>query len=398
VRQVWAGIDAGKTHHHCVVIDAEGRRLFSRRVLNDEATLTQMIADVAALGEVKAWAIDLNAGGAALAITLLINAGQPLLYIPGRVVNRAAGMYRGEGKTDARDAAIIADQARVRRDLRPMQQRDTVARDLQILTARRADVGIDHTREVSRLREQLAEYFPGLERVLDISESKGALVLLSGFATPTALRRISHDDLTAWLKARGVRATAALAARAKAAAEAQHATVHGEGIAAQVVGRIVASLQALRRELAELDAEIERRFQAHPQAAVLLSLPGMGPVLAAQFLAATGGDVTVFQTADRFAAVSGLAPAPRDSGRVTGNLRRPQRYSRRLLRVAYLSAQVSIRYCPESRAYYDRKRAEGKRHTQAVLALARRRSNVLWAMLRDNRSFTPAPALAPALS
>jgi len=164
-----------------VVIDGEGRRLFSRRVLNDEATLTQMIADVAALGEVKAWAIDLNAGGAALAITLLINAGQ----------------------------------ARVRRDLRPMQQRDTVARDFQILTARRADAGIDHTREVSRLREQLAEYFPALERVLDISESKGVLVLLSGFATATALREISYDDLTAWLKARGVRATAALAAGPK---------------------------------------------------------------------------------------------------------------------------------------------------------------------------------------
>ena len=146
--------------------------------------------------------------------------------------------------------------------------------------------------------------------------------------------------------------------------------------------------------MAELDAEIECRFQTHPQAAVLLSLPGMGPVLAAQFLAATAGDVRVFQTADRFAAVSGLAPAPRDSGRVTGNLRRPQRYSRHLLRVAYLSAQVSMRYCPESRAYYDRKRAEGKRHTQAVLALARRRSNVLWAMLRDNRCFMPATTAA----
>jgi transposase len=69
-------------------------------------------------------------------------------------------MYRGEGKTDARDAAIIADQARVRRDLRPMARRDAVARDLQVLTTRRADVGADHTREVNRLREQLAEYFP----------------------------------------------------------------------------------------------------------------------------------------------------------------------------------------------------------------------------------------------
>ncbi|BAH55928.1 putative transposase [Rhodococcus opacus RKJ300 = JCM 13270] len=42
---------------------------------------------------------------------------------------------------------------------------------------------------------------------------------------------------------------------------------------------------------------------------------------------------------------------------------------------------------PESKTYYDRKRAEGKRHTQAVLALARRRSNVLWAMLRDGAAY-----------
>jgi transposase len=128
VRQLWAGIDAGKTHHHCVVIGEDGKRLYSRRILNDEAELTQMLSDVTALGEVEAWAVDLNAGGAALLITLLLKAGQPLLYIPGRVVHRAAGMYRGEGKTDARDAAVIADQARVRRDLRPMMQRDAVAR------------------------------------------------------------------------------------------------------------------------------------------------------------------------------------------------------------------------------------------------------------------------------
>jgi transposase len=90
----------------------------------------------------------------------------------------------------------------------------------------------------------------------------------------------------------------------------------------------------------------------------------MGIVLAAEFRAATGGDVAAFETADRLAAVSGLAPAPRDSGRVTGNLRLPQRYSRRLLRIAYLSAPISVRYCPESRTYDNRRRAEGKRRTR----------------------------------
>lgn len=53
MQQLWAGIDAGKTHHHCVVIDEDGKRLYSRRILNDEAELLQMLADVTALGEVK---------------------------------------------------------------------------------------------------------------------------------------------------------------------------------------------------------------------------------------------------------------------------------------------------------------------------------------------------------
>jgi transposase len=112
-------------------------------------------------------------------------------------------------------------------------------------------------------------------------------------------------------------------------------------------------------------------------------MPGFGPVLAAEFLGATGGDLTVFQSADRFAGVVGLAPAPRDSGRISGNHHRPRRYDRRLLRVFYLSGLSALKSCPASRGYYDRKRVEGKSHIQAMLSLARRRLNVLWAMLRD---------------
>lgn len=63
----------------------------------------------------------------------------------------------------------------------------------------------------------------------------------------------------------------------------------------------------------------------------------------------------------------------------------------RLERAQYISALFSIRYCENSRLFYDRKRAEGKRHIQAVLALARRRVNVLWALLRDGRRYEPAP-------
>ncbi len=74
-----------------------------------------------------------------------------------------------------------------------------------------------------------------------------------------------------------------------------------------------------------------------------------------------------------------------------GNLRRPRRYSRRLLRVFYTFAQVSTRCCPASKAFYERKRAECQRHVRAVLALAGRRVNVLWAMLRDGRPYVASP-------
>ncbi|GAA3831861.1 hypothetical protein GCM10022206_82740 [Streptomyces chiangmaiensis] len=68
----------------------------------------------------------------------------------------------------------------------------------------------------------------------------------------------------------------------------------------------------------------------------------------------------------------------KDSVRRTGNLHRPQRYSRRLRRVFYLSAQTSIIRDGPNRSYYLKKRAEGHKHILAVIALARRRVDVLW--------------------
>ena len=95
------------------------------------------------------------------------------------------------------------------------------------------------------------------------------------------------------------------------------------------------------------------------------------------------------------AAAAGLVPVPNDSGRRTGNLRRPQRYSRPLRHVFYLSAQTSMTRAGPNRDYYLKKRAHGTNHTQAIIALARRRIDVLWALLRDNRTWTTAP---PCLS
>ncbi|MEH0636846.1 IS110 family transposase [Streptomyces bottropensis] len=383
---IWAGTDIGKTHHHCVVLDADGKRLLSRRVLNDEPELLALFADVMAIDEDVVWAVDVADGMAALWINILLNHGQQLVYIPGLAVNRAAAGYRGTGKTDAKDAVVIADQARMRRDLTTLRPDDEHAVELRVLTGRRADISADRTRRINRLRGQLTSIFPALERVLDLG-NVGPLVLLTGYQTPAALRRTGRKRLETWLRNRQVRGAESLAEAALSAADRQQTALAGEKITAQVIHTLAKEVMGLNEQLAEIDKLIAARFREHELAEVIESMPGIGPLMGAEFLAATAGDMSRYGSADRLASMAGVAPTPRDSGSVNGNLHRPRRYHRGLQRVFYTSALISIRNCDASRRFYERKRAKGKRHVQAVLALARRRVNVLWALIRDGRCY-----------
>ncbi|MFB9683523.1 IS110 family transposase [Amycolatopsis plumensis] len=389
VERAWAGVDIGKGHHHAVVIDADGARMLSRRVINDEPALLELIGQVTALATEVRWAVDVSTGGAALLLALLVAHGQQVFYLSGNQVNSAAGGYRGEGKTDAKDAAIIADQARMRRDLTALRVDEQLIVELRMLVARRRDLAADRVRMVNRLHDQLLAFSPALERVLDLT-NRGPLILLTHVQTPDAIRRLGVAGLEEWLRSQKVRSAAALATAVAAAADSQHTTLPGQQLAAQLVADMAKGVISLDEQLKQTDKLIEGRFRRHRHAAVLLSMPGIGVLLGAEFLAATGGDMTAFASADHLAGYAGLAPAPRDSGRVSGNLHRPRRYHRGLQRALYTSALVSISCNDQSRTFYDRKRAEGKRHIQAVLALARRRVNVLWALLRDNRCYQTA--------
>jgi hypothetical protein len=143
--------------------------------------------------------------------------------------------------------------------------------------------------------------------------------------------------LVAWLRKRKARNADTVAATAIEAANAQHTIVPGQQLAAAMVARMAEEVMALDTKIGDTDAMIEERFRRHRHAEIILSMPGFGVTLGAEFLAATGGDMSAFASADRLAGVAGLAPVPRDSGRISGNMKRPRRYNRRLLRTCYLS-------------------------------------------------------------
>lgn len=160
---------------------------------------------------------------------LLTAHGQRAVYVPGRTVNRMAGAYRGEAKTDARDAYVIAETARHRRDFATLDVPAQLAADPALLTTHRTDLVTDRVRTVNRLRDVLTGMFPALERAFDYSARKGALVPLAGHQTPAALRRRGLARLTAWLGNRGVRDADSMAAAAVEAAQAQQSCTAQQG-------------------------------------------------------------------------------------------------------------------------------------------------------------------------
>lgn len=394
---IWIGVDAGKAAHHATAVDATGSVLWSRRVLNDQAVIEKLIAHADSSGTEARWAVDLTSAEAALLLALLVAARQTVLYVPATVVNRMAGAFAGEGKTDAKDAAIIAETARLRRDLTQLSTPDELVIELSLLTGHRADLMADWVRGVNRLRDLLTRVCPALERAFDYS-TRSALILVAGYCTPAAIRTAGEQALRDWLRAEGAHrpSIGGIVAKALAAAASQTVALPGEATTAQLIHRLARQLLELDRQIKDLDKQITHRFHAHPQAAIIESLPGMGPILGAEFLAITAGDLAAFATPARLATYAGLAPVPHDSGRRIGVRHRPHRYHRRLRYVFYMAAFSSLKTDGPSRTFYDRKRAERQRHTKAVIALARRLVDVLWALLRDNRTFTTAPPAAPA--
>ncbi|MGW4091661.1 IS110 family transposase, partial [Nocardia sp. NPDC004750] len=278
---------------------------------------------------------------------------------------------------------------------------DELVVGLTQLTSYRTDLMADWVAGINRLRAMLGSIFPALEAAFDFA-NRTPLILVAGMCTPAEIRTAGIDGVTTHLTEYGAwkPGIAKTAAAALDAAGRQSVALPGETDTAMLVKRIARKLLDLDREIKDTDKLITTRFREHPWAAIIESLPGMGPGLGAEFLVGTGGDLANFASAGRLASYAGLVPVSRDSGRVSGNLHRPKRYNRRMRRVFFMAALSSLRYDNgPSRRFYDRKRGERLIHTQALLALARRLVDVLWALLRDGREFsldTPAPTTAAA--
>jgi transposase len=212
---------------------------------------------------------------------------------------------------------VIAETVRLRRDLPIVDTVTDLTRELALLTAHRSDLIADRVRMINRLRDVMTSVFPTLEQEFDYSSHKGALILLTEYASPRRLRRLGETRLTQWLRRRHVRDAARLAAWALAAARGQDIELPGQQVAEMIIAELASSLLQLDQRVQGLDQQIAATFPRHHQATTIESVPGFGPVLGAQLLVAAG-DLRAYPSASHLAAAAGLVPVPNDSGRRSG--------------------------------------------------------------------------------
>ena len=389
-RGVVLGFDVGRYSHHMTAIDARtGEVVASRGVEQTEPDIREAIEPYA-LGD-AAVVVDQPGDLSSLLLAVARDMGLGVGFITPRAMAKGIELYGGELKSDAHDSFVIADlAARIPSLVRPVPERRADAEELASLMSYDRELTDDVRRAASRIHELLLATCPALGAVYAGQRVKQRLPLamLARFGGAGGLSAAGRGEVEGWARgqprcgARGL----AFVGSALDAVGSQGVATTSSPFYDELLRIEAASLRSALDAREAVGARVDELLGRIPDAQVLLSMPGVGRVTAATFVSEVP-DVGAFASAAKLAAYAGLAPRVRQSGRSLNSVTRPRAGNRRLKRALVLSAARSVDFCEESRAYYDRKRSEGRCHYSAVVALARRRINVMYAMLRDGKRY-----------
>ena len=389
---VFIGIDVGKSEHWATALSRDGRKVLDRALPNDEERLRALYKKLADHGNLLV-VVDQPATIGALAVAVAQDMGITVGYLPGLSMRRIADLTPGSAKTDAKDAAVIVQAARTMpHTLRAISTSDEDAAALSMLTGFDLDLARQVNQTANRVRGLYTQIHPALERVLGPWLEHDAIVeVITAWPTPAELKRAGKARIDARLKKHGCRRHATWAGQIVSALELQSVTVAGTNAAGMVLPHLARQLITLHAQRADVAAQVETLVQAHPLYQVLTSMPGIrGP--GRRRLPGRDPGQGPPGTGAQLASYAGLAPVTRRSGSSIRGEHVSHGGNKRLKRAMFHSAFASLRSDPVSRAYYQRKRDQGKRHNQAVLALAHRRILTLHAMIRNNTLYNPQPA------
>jgi transposase len=390
---IFVGNDWSEDHHDVEVLDESGNRLARRRLaegVDGMAQLHVLVAEHAEEPSEVVVGIETERG---LWVAALVAAGYVVYAINPKAVSRYRERYGGGSgaKSDAGDAKVLADLVRTdRHNHRPVAGDSELVEAVHVLARAHQRLIWSRQRQVNGLRATLREFYPAaVEAFGSDLASSDALAVLGRAPTPAQGRRLSRSAIVATLRRGGrQRGLEARAEEIQAALRAQH--LDPPAVIAQAMGAGVSAavgvIAEMNRQVANLEAELRRSFEKHPDAEIIRSLPGLGVVVGARVLGEFGDDPTRYADARARKNYAGTAPITVASGkkkvvkaRLVGN--------RHLADATYWWAFCALTHSDGARRYYDAHRARGNSHDQALRALANRLVGLLDGCLRSRTMY-----------
>ena len=394
------GVDWGsQAHAVCVVDDANGEIIDHFEVAHGAAGLAELCKRLARIAPPEELPIAIERPSGLLVETLL-QAGYPVIPIHPNVVKACRPRYRAAGgKSDPGDAYMIADILRTDgHRFRALTPSSDAIKALRALVRTRDDLVAERVAFANRLQSLLEGFWPGAAAVFADIDSPISLAFLERYPTPRSAARLGEKRMAAFLaqnRYSGRRSPAQLLARLHAAptglAGKAEANISGE-----LVRAIVAVLQPLVAQIANLTSRVEHDVAQLPDGPIVMSFPRAGRVNAAQILAELGDVRERYQTADQLAAEAGACPVTHASGKSRGVTfrwacnHRPRRAVTCFADNSRHSSQWACRV-------YDNAKKRGCDHPHAVRILARAWIRVLWKAWRDGIPYQPEKHRAATL-
>ena len=391
VALIFVGNDWAEDHHDVHVMNDAGKKLAARRLPEGVAGVSAfhaLLAEHAEEPQEVMVGIETDHG---LWVAALVAAGYRVYAVNPKAVSRYRDRHHiGGGKSDAGDAKVLADLVRTdAHNHRVVAGDSDQVQGIKVLARAQQSLVWLRTRETNRLRNALRDFYPAALAAFEDLHYRDALAVLSRAPDPTTAARLTRPQLTAALRAGGRRRNLdSVTDRIHAVlrTEQLHAPQAVAAAYTSVVTAQVAIITTINTQLAELEAQLERRFEQHPDADILLSLPGLSDVLGARVLGEFGDDPERFADAKSRRNYAGTSPITIASGKKRAVLARHAR-NKRLYDALDQWAFCSLQPSPGARAYYDQRRAAGDTHHQALRALGNHWVGILHGCLRHRTPY-----------
>ena len=399
--RLFVGDDWAEDHHDVELMDATGRRLAKARLPEGVAGIARLHAMVG--GQLGEDADEEDAAQVAVGIETdrgpwaqaLIAAGYTVYAINPLQAARYRERHGVSGaKSDAGDAHVLADMVRTdSHQLRPVAGDSAQAAAVKVVTRTHKTLIWERTRATQRLRHALRDYFPAALEAFEDLDAPDTLELLGRTPDPASAARLTTAQISAALKRARRRGIAAKAERIQAVLRAAHLGQPDVVTAAYAasVRALIAVLATLNEQVTTLQGQVEAYFGQHPDAEIITSQPGLGPILGARVLAESGDDPARYASAKARKNYAATSPITRASGKkktVMARYVHNDRLTDALMSQAFSALQTS----PGARAYYDRQRARGSGHNPALRQLANRLTGILHGCLKTRTLYDEATA------